>query len=66
MKSGPPTSLRNGDAVLKDTTVSLPPIDTLHFGGSYNGFDSWNGHIKQVHFYPTIAMTDEQLQELTS
>jgi hypothetical protein len=53
----------SGGTVATDTSVTLPPVDTLLLGDS-NASGSLNGHIKSIQYYP-LRLSNAQLQALT-
>lgn len=54
----------NGGAVSSDTLGTIPTVDRMQIG-SLNGSLDFNGHIKDLKFYPS-RLSNAQLQELTS
>lgn len=55
----------NGGAVGTDTSGTIPTVDRLRLGNRDGGGSPWNGHIKNLRFYPT-RLSNTELQELTA
>jgi len=58
------SSSDNGDAVVTDTSGTLPSVQTLSIGKWQNASQT-NGHIKSIKYYPR-RLTNAQLEELSS
>ena len=55
----------DGDAVVTDTSGTVPNVTKMTIGSAYNNSAQLNGHIKSIKYYPR-RLTNAQLQDLTS
>jgi hypothetical protein len=56
----------NGAAATTDTSGTLPTVNRMTFGSSWDGLNFYlNGHIRQIAYYNT-RLPNAQLQELTA
>lgn len=55
---------RNGSIVGSDTSINLPPVSELRFSIDNTSF-SYNGHIRQIKYFPQ-RLANTQLQALTN
>jgi hypothetical protein len=56
--------VRNGGAVLTDTSAVIPVVNRLRLGSDGDGSFILNGYLRRISYYP-LRLTNAQLQALT-